>query len=56
MGGEAIEDVHAHFAKILVDDDEVEAVIRVFEECNSDNDAILDTFGESDDVDEKPNA
>ena len=30
-GGETVEDVHAQTAEILVDDDEVEAVIRVFE-------------------------
>ena len=31
-------------------------MIRVFEEYNSDNDAIPDTFDELDDVDENPNA
>ena len=45
-GGETVEDVHAQTAKISVDDDEDEAVIRVFEECNSDNDAVPDTFNE----------
>ena len=57
LGGEqTVEDVHAQTAEILVHDDEDEAVIRVFEEYNSDNDAIPDTFDELDDVDEKPNA
>ena len=57
LGGvQTVEDVHAQTAEILVDDDEDEAVIRVFEEYNSDNDAIPDTFDELDDVDEKSNA
>ena len=55
-GGETVEDVHAQTAEILVDDDEVEAVIRVFEEYNSENDAIPDTVDELADIDEKPNA
>ena len=55
-GGETVENVHAQTAEILVDDDEVEAVIRVFEEYNSDNDAIPDTFDELAGIDEKPNA
>jgi hypothetical protein len=45
-GGATVEDVHAQPAKISVDDDEDVAVIRVFEECNSDNDAVPDTFNE----------
>ena len=57
LGGvQTVEDVHAQTAEILVDDGEDEAVIRVFEEYNSDNDAIPDTFDELDDVDENPNA
>ena len=48
--------MHAQTAEILVDVDEVEAATRVFEEYNSDNDAIPDTFDESADIDEKPNA
>ena len=35
---QTVEDVHAQTAEILVDDGEDEAVIRVFEEYNSDND------------------
>ena len=50
-GGETVEDVHAQTAEILVDEDEDKVVIRVFEEYNSDNDAIPNTF-DDDDVDE----
>ena len=57
LGGvQTVEDAHAQTAEILVDDDEDEAVIRVFEEYDLDNDAIPDTFDELYDVDEKPNA
>ena len=57
LGGvQTVEDVHAQTAEILVDDGEDEAVIRVFEEYNSDNDAIPDIFDELDDVNEKSNA